>query len=77
MISTSKSVPELLREKIPDVPVNKQPVRLLACGLPKGVDSMIHQLHVKGVAEVWEWSPPIPSPVGGEVIRILIRYFAE
>lgn len=77
MISTSKSVPELLREKVPDVPANKQPVRLLVCGLPKGADSMIHQLQVKGVAEVWEWSPPIPSPVRGEIIRILTRYFTE
>ncbi|MCU0542228.1 MAG: hypothetical protein MUE44_08545 [Oscillatoriaceae cyanobacterium Prado104] len=77
MIPTSKSVPELLQEKVPDVPANKKPVRLIVCGLPKGVDSIIHQLYVKDVAEVWEWSPPIPSPVRGEIIRILTRYFTE
>lgn len=75
MISTPKSVPELLREKILDVPPGKYPIRLLACGVPKGVESVVHQLHVVRFAEVGEWSPPLPSPVIGEVIRILTRYY--
>ncbi|GET39453.1 hypothetical protein [Microseira wollei] len=77
MIITPKSVPELLRESIPDVPPGKYPIRLLACGVPKGVESVVRQLYVVRFAEVEEWSPPLPSPVRGEVIRILTRYWVE
>ncbi|MFB8789050.1 MAG: hypothetical protein U7123_09430 [Potamolinea sp.] len=68
------SVPDLLKATIPDVPEGKRPVRLLACGFPKDVESVIHQLHVIGFAEVIAWTPPVPSPVQAEVIRILTRY---
>lgn len=69
-----RSVPQLLKESIPDVPPGKKPIRLLACGIPQGVDNIVHLLHVLGFAEVGEWSSPLPSPVEGEVIRILTRY---
>jgi hypothetical protein len=76
MISTPKSVPELLRENILDVS-GRHPIRLLACGVPKGVENVVHQLYVVRFAEVSQWSPPLPSPVKGEVIRILTRYWSE
>lgn len=76
MIATSQSVPKLLRETLPDTaPSHRQPIRILVCGVPAGVESIIHRLHVLGFAEVGEWSPPLPSPVSGEVIRILTRYW--
>ncbi|MCY7384324.1 MAG: hypothetical protein LH628_17395 [Microcoleus sp. CAN_BIN18] len=56
MTSPPKSVPELLREEIPDVPQGKQPIRLLICGIPKGVESIVNLLHVLGFAQVGEWS---------------------
>ncbi|MEG4346929.1 hypothetical protein QUB70_27160 [Microcoleus sp. A003_D6] len=77
MISQPKSVPELLREEIPNAPIGKQPIRLLICGFPKKVESLINLLHVLGFAEVGEWSPPLPSPLAGEVMRILTRYWKE
>ncbi|MEG4320360.1 MULTISPECIES: hypothetical protein [unclassified Microcoleus] len=77
MISPPKSVPELLRKETPDAPIGKQPIRLLICGIPKGVDSIVNLLHVLGFAEVGEWSPPLPSPIAGEIIRILTRYSKE
>ena len=43
MISPPKSVPELLREEVPDVPQGKQPIRLLLCGVPKAVDSIVNR----------------------------------
>ncbi|MEG4594014.1 hypothetical protein QUB00_19695 [Microcoleus sp. F8_C2] len=43
----------------------------MICGIPKGVESLINLLHVLGFAEVGEWSPPLPSPISGEVMRIL------
>jgi hypothetical protein len=77
MISPPKSVPELLREEIPDAPTGKQPIRLLICGVPKGVESIINLLHVLGFAKVDEWSPPLPSPIVGEIMRILTRYWKQ
>ncbi|MGB6169378.1 MAG: hypothetical protein WBF52_17475 [Geitlerinemataceae cyanobacterium] len=76
MISTSPSVPELLRETIPDTaPANRKPIRLLVCGVPEGVESIIHRLHLLGFAEVGEWSAPLPFAVNGEVMRILTRHW--
>jgi hypothetical protein len=77
MILTPKSAPELLRETIPDVIPGRHPIRLLACGVPRGVESIVHRLYVVRFAEVGEWSPPLPSPVKGEVIRFLTRYWME
>jgi hypothetical protein len=50
---------------------------LLLCGTPKGVNRIIDILHVLGFAKIVEWSPPLPSPISGEIMRILTRYFAE
>ncbi|MBW4615747.1 MAG: hypothetical protein KME21_21200 [Desmonostoc vinosum HA7617-LM4] len=69
-----RSVSELLKAPIPDAPQGKQPVRLLACGAAKSVNSIVYQLYVLGFAEICEWTPALPSPVTGEVIRILTRY---
>ena len=79
MIPTSKSVPELLREEDnPETPhPNRKPIRLLVCGVPAGVESLVRHLHVLGFAEIGEWSPPLPSPVSGEVMRILTRYYRD
>ncbi|NEP16626.1 MAG: hypothetical protein F6J97_06920 [Leptolyngbya sp. SIO4C1] len=75
MISTPKTVPDLLRETQPAADPSRQPIRLLACGIPAGVESIIHRLHIQGFAQVGEWSKPLPSPIEGEVIRILTRYY--
>jgi hypothetical protein len=69
-----RSIPELIKQPIPHIPEGKLPVRLIACGVHPAVNSTIHQLHVVGFAEVGAWSPPLPSPVAGEIIRILTRY---
>lgn len=73
---TPKSVPDLLRVTVPVAPTGKQPIRILVCGAPMGVNRIVHRLHVLGFAEAGEWSPPLPSPIEGEVIRILVRYFS-
>jgi hypothetical protein len=75
MIPTPIPVSDLLRAPIPDAPLGKSPVRILICGIPEGVNQVVYQLHLLGFAEVGAWSPPLPSPISGEVIRILTRYF--
>lgn len=69
-----QSVADLLKAPIIEVPQGKRPVRLLACGVPSDVNSVINQLHVLGFAEVIAWTPPVPSVVSAEVIRVLTRY---
>ena len=66
-------VPKLLQKPI-QTRNGKQPVRLLACGGSEGVNSIVYQLHILNFAEVTAWSPPLPSPVKGEVMRILTRH---
>jgi hypothetical protein len=39
------------------------------------VNQIVYQLHLLGFAEVGAWSLPLPSPIIGEAIRILTRYF--
>ena len=70
-----KTVPELLQAPIPDAPAGKQPIRILICGVPNGVNQVVHHLHLLGFAEASEWSPALPSPIAGEIIRILVRYY--
>ena len=74
MVTATKTVSSLLQTVDP-VEKAKQPVRLLACGSPEGVESIIHRLHIEGFAQVGEWSPPLPAPNQGEVIRVLTRYY--
>lgn len=68
------SVADLLKAPIIEVPKGKRPVRLLAFGKLEDVNSVIHQLHVLHFAEVIAWTPPVPSLVKGEVIRVLNRH---
>lgn len=73
----TKTVPELLQEADLHESGDRKPVRLLACGCPEEVTKIIHWLHMKGFAQVGEWSPPLPSTKDGEIIRILTRYYGS
>lgn len=75
MIPTHQSVPDILRGTQAAAGAARKPIRLLACGLPAGVESIIQRLHIQGFAQVGEWSKPLPSPIEGEIIRILTRYY--
>ncbi|MEG4826764.1 hypothetical protein QUA82_13845 [Microcoleus sp. F8-D3] len=37
--------------------LRKQPIRLLLCGVPKAVDSIVNLLHVLGFAFIWGMEP--------------------
>ncbi len=56
------------------VPPNREPLKHLLIGSPKGVTSTIHTLHHVGYAEVGLWSPLVPYSNSGQVMSILIRY---
>ncbi|MDY6783434.1 MAG: hypothetical protein SW833_12985 [Cyanobacteriota bacterium] len=69
-----QTIPQIIQTPVPNPPQGKKPIRLLACGVPKGVNGIIHRLHVLGFAEVIAWTPPLPSPIEGEIIRVLTRH---
>lgn len=53
---------------------NREPLKHLLIGSPKGVRSAIHTLHRLGYAEVGAWSPLMPTANPDEVMSILMRY---
>lgn len=63
-----------------DVLVSAQPdretIRLLAIGSRRGVQHVIHLLHIRNVAAAGDWSPLLPGPNPGEVMSILTLSFA-
>ena len=54
---------------------DRYPIRLLAIGIPQGVNSVIHQLHVKQFAEVAAWSPAMKARHPGEIMKVMTQYF--
>ena len=54
---------------------DRYPIRLLAIGIPPGVNSVIHQLHIKQFAEVAAWSPAMKSHHPGEIMKVMTQYF--
>ena len=61
-------------KKDDEIAPNREPLKHLLIGSPKGVKSAIHALHVRGYAEAVLWSPLLPTPNPGEVMSLLIRY---
>ena len=57
----------------PEPTSNREPVKILLIGSPKGVNTMIHTLYRLRFASVREWSPLQPTANPGEVVSILKR----
>jgi hypothetical protein len=57
-----------------DMPPDREAVRILVIGSRRGVTNIVQTLFRLGFAEVGEWSPFLPGPNLGEVMRILTRY---
>jgi hypothetical protein len=52
---------------------NPEVLRVLAIGSPAVVDDCVKTLFRLGYARPEEWSPPLPTPNLGEVMRILTK----
>ncbi len=48
-------------------------LRVIAVGSLEVVNNYVVTQHRLGVAEVSEWSRPLPAPNGGDVMRILTK----
>ena len=55
-------------------PPEREPLKHLLIGSPRVVRGAIHLLHVRGYAQVSEWSPLQPTNKKGEVMSMLLRY---
>lgn len=53
----------------------RYPIRVLLIGIPDGVNSVIHELHVRKFAEVAAWSPSLKARYPGEIMQVMTRYF--
>lgn len=56
--------------------VNRELLKLFIISSPPVVSRVIHSFHRDNFACVSDWSPLIPTQNPGEVIGILIKYFA-
>jgi hypothetical protein len=75
-----QNIPELeLEEAISadSEPPEREAVRLLVIGSRSSVTNIVQTLHRLGFAEAGEWSPFLPGPNPGEVMRILMRYILK
>ncbi len=57
----------------PEPTANREPVKILIIGSPKGVNNIIHTLYRLKFAEVSAWSPLQPTANPDEVMSILKR----
>lgn len=58
----------------PPPPPDREPIRLIAISSRRGVISMIHTLHLKGVATADEWSELQPEPMTGKWMSVVTKY---
>ena len=54
---------------------SRYPIRLIAIGIPDGVNAVVNELHARKFAEVHGWSRSLKTHYPGEIMRIMTRYF--
>lgn len=57
-------------------PVNRELLKVLIISSRNAVTRTIHSLHHANFAQVSDWSPIVPTQNPGEVMSILVKYFA-
>jgi hypothetical protein len=73
-VPNDNPIPPISGTSAEEIPPNRELLKHLIIGSPKGVRSAIHSLHVRGYAETVLWSPLMPTANPGEVMSMLIRY---
>lgn len=72
--STDAPLPPVASQIQPPAPPNRERLKHILIGSPEVVRSAIHNLHIRGYAEVIAWSPLQPTTNPGEVMSVLLRY---
>lgn len=52
---------------------DREPVQILVIGSNQGITNVIHTLYSLHFAHISEWSPLMPAPVPGKLMRVLTR----
>lgn len=52
----------------------REPVRIVVVGSPRGIDIIVHTLHLLRFANADGWSRVQPEPNTGQMMRILTKY---
>jgi hypothetical protein len=52
----------------------REPVQILIIGSGNGINTIVRTLHRLRFAEANEWSPLLPAPTPGKLMRTLTRY---
>jgi hypothetical protein len=52
----------------------REPIRHILYGSKQGIARTISILHLKGYAQTFEWSKPLPTQTPGEYMSILTRW---
>ena len=73
-VSTDALLPSVASQMQPPAPPNRECLKHILIGSPQVVRSTLHNLHVRGYAEVTAWSPLQPTTNPGEVMSVLLRY---
>lgn len=74
-LSNTSETPEIRvsRETSIEPTSNRESVKILVIGSPRGVNNIIHTLYRLNFAQISEWSSLQPTQNPGEVVSILIR----
>jgi hypothetical protein len=77
-LSDSEAVTDPLPVKVSEPIPNpdREAVQILVIGSSQSIDIIIRTLHQLRFAEVREWSPLLPAPTPGKLMRSLTRYLA-
>jgi hypothetical protein len=73
-VSTDAPLSPVSSQTQPPAPSNRECLKHILISSLKVVRSTIHNLHVRGYAEVTAWSPLQPTTNPGEVMSVLLRY---
>ncbi|HEY9651214.1 MAG TPA: hypothetical protein V6C95_11170 [Coleofasciculaceae cyanobacterium] len=75
MFKDSLSTPEETAPASTPTPTNpeREPVQILVIGSSEGITNIIHSLYAHHFAHISEWSPLMPAPIPGKLMRILLR----
>jgi hypothetical protein len=65
--------PQALSNVFTEPSPNRERIKVMVIGSHQGVANTIQSLYSRGFAQISEWSPLLPGPNPGEVMRILTR----
>ncbi|KAM3108646.1 hypothetical protein [Phormidesmis sp. 146-33] len=71
------AIPTPLQDLLPKTLIPQsnefEALRVLVIGSVEGVNETVQNLHARHFAQASDWSPLLPAPIPGTVMRVLVR----